>query len=388
MSANGPIQAAPQNHEDMIHIVGMYKCGTSWLLHMLAAHPHVVGWREFDAIRAAYAPHRRILELPIAGLDYLRPRPQNNAWMRRREHSSLRPAQDVFREMFLARGWIPIMGSDKQRQADEFDTEDLDALLEQLLALGDYRLRPSTAPLIDPTRHTDKLGVQSFRRNDLLTLMQAVRDCSHTEKIPTLFFEALRSQATTGSRVATKAADQLMQLAALKHASPGSQTIAIVRDGRDAAISAQHFERLMRKQEAPWQTQNASYLRRLLGWSMRAAKLAEHAARGELTVLRYEDLHTDFNQLCRALFIKLGLDVTPEIIECVKDATDFSTVTEGRTPGESADHEIRKGSFGEWKDALSSSQAALAWKLAGDSLSAFGYTRRGAIEASPLVLSC
>jgi hypothetical protein len=288
--------------------------------------------------------------------------------------------------MFLARGWIPIMGADKQRQIEQFNPQDLSALLEQLLALGDYRLRPSAAPLIDPTRHTDKLGVQSFRHNDLLTLMQAVRDCSQTEQIPTLFFEALRSQTIPGSRIATKAADQLMQLTALKKASPGSRTIAIVRDGRDAAISARHFEHLMRKREAPWRAQNASYLRRLLGWSMRSAKLAEHARRGEITVLRYEDLHSNFTTLCRALFVELGLDATTEIIENVKNATDFATVTQGRIPGESANHQIRKGSSGEWQGALSGSQAALAWKLAGHSLRAFGYTRTGAIDPSSLVL--
>ena len=31
-----------------VHIVGMYKCGTSWLLHCLAAHPEILAWREFD----------------------------------------------------------------------------------------------------------------------------------------------------------------------------------------------------------------------------------------------------------------------------------------------------------------------------------------------------
>lgn len=372
----------------MIHVVGMYKCGTSWLLHMLAAHPQVVGWREFDAIGAVHAPRRRALTFPLTALDYLRPRPKNDAWIHRREASTIRHPQEIFREMFLGRGWIPVMGSDKQKQAEGFDPEDLDVLLTRLLELGNYRVRASTAPLVDPTRHTDKLGVQSFRHNDLLTLMHAVRDCSQTQQIPTLFFEALRSQAVPGSRTATKAADQLMQLAALKQASPSSRIIAIVRDGRDAAISAQHFEGLMRKREAPWRTPKASYLRRLLGWSVRAAKLAEHARRGELTVLRYEDLHTDFNKLCRALFLELELDVSPDIIERVKTATDFSTVTEGRAPGDSAEHQIRKGSVGEWKDALTDPQAELAWKLAGDSLKEFGYTRSGAMEASPLVLDC
>ena len=37
-----------------IHIVGMYKSGTSWLLHILANHPEIIAWREFDILRAVY----------------------------------------------------------------------------------------------------------------------------------------------------------------------------------------------------------------------------------------------------------------------------------------------------------------------------------------------
>ncbi|MDP5053110.1 MAG: sulfotransferase [Congregibacter sp.] len=370
----------------MIHVVGMYKCGTSWLLHMLAAHPQVVGWREFDAIRAAYAPDRSMRSLPMAALDYLRPRPAHQAWMQRRERSLLRSSTAIFREMFAGRGWIPVMGVAKQKIAERLDPQDLDTFLEQLLALGNYRLRPDTAPLLDPASFSNTLGLQSFRQGDLLSLMKTVRDSTERQQIPTVFFNSLRSQVVPGTRIATKAADQLMQLSALEQASPGSRIIAIIRDGRDAAISARHFEALMRKRQAPWQTHKASYLRRLLGWSMRAAKLAEHARRKEITVLRYEDLSHNFAAICHALFIELGLDANADTIKHVQNSTDFGALTQDRDTNEPVEHELRKGKTGEWQQTLSNTQANLAWQLAGRSLTAFGYTPSGVVEPSSLVL--
>ena len=53
------------NDSKFIHIVGSYKSGTSWLLHILAAHPSIIAWREFDIIRAAYmkTPSSRLKKL-------------------------------------------------------------------------------------------------------------------------------------------------------------------------------------------------------------------------------------------------------------------------------------------------------------------------------------
>ncbi|WOJ98131.1 sulfotransferase domain-containing protein [Congregibacter brevis] len=370
----------------MIHVVGLYKCGTSWLLHMLAAHPEVVGWREFDVLRATYALSRSLTTLPYTALDYLNPRPDDDSWMKRREAATPRSSQMIFREIFMGRGWIPIMGVERQHKAERLSTTDLEKFLDQLLELSGYRVRPTDSGLIDPRRITDRLGVQSFRRGDLLALMEAVRDTSEPQQLPRQFFECLRAQTLPGTKIATKAADQLLQIQALKDASPGSRIVAIVRDGRDAAISAKHFETLMRKREAPWKTNQASYLRRIVGWSMRAAKLAEHARRGDITVLRYEDLQQNFTTVCQALFLDLGLDASADVIDSVQTATDFATVTKGRNPGQEAEHQIRKGSSGEWREALSNSQARVAWRIAGKSLEAFGYRQDGSLEPSSLVL--
>lgn len=370
----------------MIHIVGLYKCGTSWLLQILAAHPQVIAWREFDALRAVYAPDRRLQTLPLAVLDHLRPRPSSPAWLARQEAARARSRPEIFREMFLGRGWIPLMGADRQARAAALPLEDMEAVLDGLQALGDFRLRPDDAPALDPRSADKTLGFRSFRSADMRALMEAVRDTPSAESIPGIFFDSLAAQAMAGTELVCKAADQVMHHAALQAASPGSRILAVVRDGRDAAISARHFEALMRRREAPWRTREASSLRRLLGWSLRAAKLAEHARRGEVTILRYEDLNADFLGTCAALLEHLGLDSSPEILSNLRAATDFKTVTEGRDRGEAAEHIVRKGITGEWRETLSPMQAATAWRVAGPSLEAFGYGREGELRPSPLVL--
>ena len=268
----------------MIHIVGLYKCGTSWLLQMLAAHPQVIAWREFDPLRTVFPLDHRPRRLPQLARDYLRRQPQHEAWITALESSYPCPAEQRFRDFFLGRGWLPLMGEDLQIQAAQLATDDLDPLIDQLLRMGDLRLRDKRAPSLDSQSLQRPLGVQSIRRSDLKTLMTQVhRDGDATDSV-LAFFAMLQAQIEPPTTLVTKAADQVMQLRHLQRLSPRSTCLAIVRDGRDAAISAQHYEALMRKRDAPWRVARRGARRRALAWSVRAAKLAGHAERGEVTV--------------------------------------------------------------------------------------------------------
>jgi hypothetical protein len=378
-------RGAADAHAEMIHIVGLYKCGTTWLLHMLAAHPEVIAWREFDPTAAAFTADRRLLPLLRTLRDYLLRRPTAE-WVTRREALLPRSADEVFREMFLGRGWLPVMGSQRQAAAARLDSQDLAAMLDELLALADMRLRPADAPLLDPAEESGVIGVQRFRRPDLLELMEAVRDSRDCASAPRLFYDSLRRQVAPGTRIACKAADQVMRLGRLRAASPGARCVAIVRDARDAAISARHYERLMRQREAPWRVGTTSSLRRLLGWSVRAAKLAAHQRRGELLIVRYEDLQADFEGSCQALLDALDLSCDPAIIARIRSATEFSTMAGKSPPAPGGERVVRRGLVGEWREAMSSSEARLAWRLIGRELEAFGYTPEGVLRSSPLVL--
>ena len=371
----------------MIHIVGLYKCGTSWLLQMLAAHPQVIAWREFDPLRTVFPLDHRPRRLPQLARDYLRRQPQHEAWITALESSYPCPAEQRFRDFFLGRGWLPLMGEDLQIQAAQLATDDLDPLIDQLLRMGDLRLRDERAPSLDSQSLQRPLGVQSIRRSDLKTLMTQVhRDGDATDSV-LAFFAMLQAQIEPPTTLVTKAADQVMQLRHLQRLSPRSTCLAIVRDGRDAAISAQHYEALMRKRDAPWRVARRGARRRALAWSVRAAKLAGHAERGEVTVLRYEDLRRDFAGTCRLLLQHLQLPCDDTIIESIRAATDFRVASGGRAPGESAEHIVRRGQVQEWRETLAPREAERAWRWMGEELTAFGYGRDGTLSPSNRVLT-
>lgn len=369
-----------------IHIVGLYKCGTTWLLRALAAHPEVIAWREFDPIRAAFAADRRAIRLPALVRDWCRRRPEQDDWSQRLEGLLPRSPEAIFRELFLGRGWLPVMGAQSQAAAARLADQDLGALLEELLAITGITLRRDDAMALDPAAVSVPIGARAFRRRDLLALMEAVQGADPSS-VPALFYRTLDRQVAPGTHRVCKAADQLMTLQALRSSDPGSRPIAIIRDGRDAAVSAGHFEQLMRQQQAPWRVAHSSVLKSVVSWSLRAAKVSAHVRRGEMLVLRYEDLRGDFNGTMTALLRELGLSSDTSTVSAMDRASSFQRVSGGRLPGEPAAHIVRRGMVGEWREALTEFEAAAAWRLAHRELRAFGYGKNGELNDSPLVLA-
>ena len=365
------------HHDDqrLIHIMGMYKSGTSWLLHVLAAHPELIAWREFDIIRATYANEpgpiisradgrlRRFFRLP--------PRTVPGQSVRLRER------EEIIRELFLGRGLLPVMDEQSRQDAERFSLDNADQFLERLMALGEYQLQADDAPLMKPEDFDNTLGVGNMRRSDLRSFIEAVRDMPDLAGTPGAYFRFLQNQSEPQAPVVLKAADQIMCFSQLQSASPDSTKIVVMRDGRDAAISALHYGRLMEKWDAPWKPKELSYMDRLNAWSTRAAALAYHCDRHDILVLRYEDMKRDFHALCRSLFRRLNLAHDDLTIDAIHAKTNFKTVSGGRKPGEAAEHIVRKGITGEWKDTLTEREQAVAWRLAQKELSTFGYTQDG-----------
>ena len=60
------------------------------------------------------------------------------------------------------------------------------------------------------------------------------------------FLAALAPALAVGRRLVLKGADQVLCFDALREWRPQAPKIAIVRDGRDAAVSAFHYRQLMR----------------------------------------------------------------------------------------------------------------------------------------------
>ncbi|MBE9537876.1 MAG: sulfotransferase, partial [Proteobacteria bacterium] len=146
------------------------------------------------------------------------------------------------------------------------------------------------------------LGTVNSHRKDLVNFLDAIKDSQDTTQVTHYFLEFLQQQCKPGTPIVLKAADQLISLQQLQQYSPHSRKIAIIRDGRDAAISAIHYRKLMQKRDAPWAQKEEAYLGQVRGWATRARMLANWAEKNGITILRYEDLHRDFFGGCGRLF--------------------------------------------------------------------------------------
>jgi hypothetical protein len=356
----------------------MYKCGTSWLLHILAAHPEVIAWREFDIIRASHKAGKlaKVESRYDRLASYLRLPP------REKKGYSLVPrlTEGVVREVFCGRGWVPLMGAGGRAKADSLDWSASEQFIDDLMLLAEANLRGDRAPLHSPGNFSRELGFRNSRRKDLLFLLDSIKGLDDMSAVPVLFWEHLQMQCEEGTHIAVKSADQVMSLHKLQELAPGSRKLAIVRDGRDAAISAGHFGQLMRKMDSPWTPSDNQYMDRLEAWAVRANRLFEYANTNEIIIIRYEDLKRNFYEVCNRLFDQLGMPVQRDVLDEIHRKTDFTTVSGGRKPGESAENVVRKGIIGEWTEVLSESEATAAWKTAKKALQRFGYTRHGDYE--------
>ena len=371
-----------------VHIVGMYKCGTSWLLHCLAAHPEILAWREFDPYVASLqrlGPRNDPI-LKIKGLlctlggrlDLAHDNPRFNA----------RAKEEAFSQFFLGRGWVPLYGQENQRAAQRLrpaDTAALPQLADQLFQMLGEEFQPEQAARYNAEQFHNTLGIVNFKRSSLVELMTAVLECSNSEEMPKAFYDQLTRLSNPGDVVAFKAADQIMALQKLQQDMPNTKVIAVVRDARDAMVSAWKFEALMNRVEAPWggSSRTRHLIEFMYTWGVRAAAILRAASENKLLMIRYEDLHSNFPKTIARVYRYIGVDDSLTAINNIRRTTDFETVSGGRRKGEEAESVVRKGIVGDWRNVLSPRQAALAWRVARRQMIALGYTREGAVTAPP-----
>ena len=371
-----------------VHIVGMYKCGTSWLLHCLAAHPEILAWREFDPYVAALqrlGPRNDPI-LKIKGLlctlggrlDLAHDNPRFNP----------RAKEEAFSQFFLGRGWVPLYGQENQHAAQRLrpaDTAALPQLADQLFQMLGKEFQSEQAARYDAAQFHNTLGIVNFKRSSLVELMTAVLECDSSEEMPRAFYDHVTHLSNPGDVVAFKAADQIMALQKLQRDMPNTKVIAVVRDARDAMVSAWKFEALMNRVEAPWgrNSRTRHLIEFMYTWGVRAAAILKAASENKLLMIRYEDLHSNFPETIARVYHYIGVDDSPTAINNIRRATDFETVSGGRKKGEEAESVVRKGIVGDWRNVLSPRQAALAWRVARRQMTALGYTREGVVTAPP-----
>jgi hypothetical protein len=317
-----------------VFIVGQYKCGTSWLLQALSAHPHAVGTSEIDVVRAAYRIERRTAT-PASPDERLA-----------RFFTSWCPKQDD--------GKIVWRGSEVRARLERG---------EEIPRQTWSGWTPRTCLQVPPEA--------------LRTFYRRAQDARLPEDAMDAFVEAAWAGAEDATVVVFKGADQIAVFDLLQAWRPDARKIAITRDGRDAAISALQFRELMREAGAPFAGRERGYWDLLRAWADRADMVRARADAGQLRVIRYEDLTRDFTGTLGPLIAWLGLDASAEVLAAIETGTSFQTMT-GRPRGTEAREPKRKGAVGDWIEWLTDEEKEQAWTIAGDRLRAFGYTRDGA----------
>ncbi|MCP3909873.1 MAG: sulfotransferase [Actinomycetia bacterium] len=303
-------------------IVGQYKCGTSWLLAALSAHPEVVGAREVDLVRA-------FIDVETG--------------------ADLPPSERVER-LFGSSAWSP------------------QPVAEALAATTAEGSADHGVPLRFTEYPTDAASQLAARVSE-----------GDAHSAAASFVDALAGSDST-LRPVLKAADQIAVFEHLPRLYPDASAVVITRDGRDAALAAVAYRSLMADQSAPWYKGPTEFDKQLSAWRSRARMVIAAARNGEIHLIRYEDLTHEFSATFGRLLEHLDLDHDDELVARIEALVAFENVT-GRSRGTEAAAVVRRGLAQGWVDDLDSGTAEAAWGLAGEELAALGYTADGGCEA-------
>jgi hypothetical protein len=182
---------------------------------------------------------------------------------------------------------------------------------------------------------------------------------------------------------------------------PDARVVHIIRDGRDAVVSALHHswnfgkkvknDEVSAKREAyredPDRMLNsgeslfaANSLARMAGeWAARVGRTVEDgpALLGEnYTEVRYEDLLSRPEEEVRRLLEFLGAGADDETVRRCVDAASFEKLSRGRERGEEDPTSFfRKGVAGDWRNTFTEQDRRVFEEMAGDLLAQLGYEK-------------
>lgn len=349
-----------------LFIVGMYKSGTSWLLRILSSHARVTGVKEIDLLKAGAGDLSNgdaLLPVKARLFGYF----GSNAWCTLPKSV----AGDAEGSAILQK----YIGNDEIKGIFDLPVEwAVDAILE----LGTLVSRPDRTLWAPEDTHPLQT-VLDLPRKAVISLYRSISEARDIYSAGNAFIECVTGVIPRTNILLLKGADQIARYGYLKSWRSGARKLVIVRDGRDAVISAIHYRNLMRTVRRVHVDYENDYWNLLHGWASRIRMLLEVSGDEGLAVLRYEDLSFRFMETTRAMFEWLDLPVDERDLTRIQRETRFESLT-GRRRGEVAAHVMRRGMTGEWRETLSKADATRAWVEVGSELSVLGYTRTGEVE--------
>lgn len=153
---------------------------------------------------------------------------------------------------------------------------------------------------------------------------------------------------------------------------PGARYIHMVRDPRDAAVSAWfHFGQSEGK---PFEQFIAHYIGAVWSTNIAEARRAAIALRDRWLEVRYEQLLDDPRRWGRAMLEHLDLAADDETLARCLDAASFRTRSGGREPGEEDRASFyRRGVAGDWREHIDAELARRACEPVATLMTACGY---------------
>ena len=176
--------------------------------------------------------------------------------------------------------------------------------------------------------------------------------------------------------IGEKTPDNIRNLAVMNCLFPNSKFVHIVRDGRDAAMSAWFHNRRL-SDEWDETIDLLAFIRASADvWTgdlARAQEFAEHAP-SRYHRVRYEDLSTCPSSTLHSVLEFLGAGTDEAVIEACIERASFESVSGGRRAGqEDRSSFFRKGTTGDWRNHFSPEAEAAFNAIGGEWLDRLGY---------------
>jgi hypothetical protein len=168
-------------------------------------------------------------------------------------------------------------------------------------------------------------------------------------------------------------------IAEISRIYPEAGVIHIIRDGRDAAVSASYHSRNFGRGNRVGESRLTEELLRKLAsdWNERVDRSVEEGPvllGDNYCEVRYEDLVEKPEKTLRRLMGFLGAASDEETVRSCVEAASFKKLTKGRERGqEDPTSFFRKGVVGDWRNVFTEKDNALFKKEAGDLLLKLDY---------------
>ena len=321
----GYSEASATKKTPVFFVLGYQKSGTTWLMHMLDAHPEILckgegrlfdgGWRQKNLKRARVERPASSLYYALLNAEYLR------LWIERSVWSRDEPADEHL--------------SNLTRMA-------VDYFLEGELLKTGKTLVGDKSPLLTPETLREVANIYPEAR-----VIHIIRD---------------------GRDVAVSAAHHSWNFGrAAKDAEAAALREAYLNDPQGILESGESIftEDQIRKLASDWNVRVES------ATEDGPPRLGEN-----YTEVRYEDLVKRPETEMRRLLTFLGANSEPETVQRCVEAASFERLSEGRTRGEEDPSSFfRKGVVGDWRNVFSERDRRIFKETAGETLVTLGYEK-------------